>query len=220
MKPPYVRYSNDELEDRYNEFMSVLKKLVSPERYELLEHMYSEDELGGSLVLSPASGRPHFHAAYQGGYIDHILNVVKFSRKLAKVYKSLGGTINFTSEELAMAAFHHDLGKLGTPDEMYYMINDSKWHIENRNEYFKHNPELEFMPVTDRAFFTLQKYGITLTENEMIGIRLTDGMYEEGNSLYLCKFGEDQQLRRTIPYILHWADHMAATIERESEFTV
>jgi hypothetical protein len=214
----YERYTDDQLNERYDVFMKVMRKFTSPERFSLLEVMYSEENLGPSLIMSPASSRPYFHNAYVGGYMDHILHVVKVSLKLAKMYESLGGTLNFTKDELAFSAFHHDLGKLGTVDEPYYILNDSKWHIENRKEYFKPNPNLEFVQITDRSFFLLQQFGISITENEFMGIRLADGMYEEPNKSYLVRFEEDRHVRRTISNILHWADHMATTIEKESDY--
>jgi hypothetical protein len=39
--------------------------------------MYSEEEFGRELVVAPASGKLHFHSAYIGGYIDHVMNVCR-----------------------------------------------------------------------------------------------------------------------------------------------
>ena len=150
--------------------------------------------------------------------MDHILHVDRVALRMAAMYKKLGGTMNFTKKELRFVAFHHDLGKLGEPDAPFYVINHSKWHIENRKEYFKINPDLEFVSVTDRTFFMLQKYGIDITPNEFFGIRLADGIYEESNKEYMIRFEEDRHVRRTIADIIHWADHMATTIEKESDF--
>lgn len=211
-------YGGDELIAKYDEFMALLKKVTTPSRYETLEWMYSEDELGPNLVTSPASSRPYFHNAYRGGYMDHVMNVVKASMKVMKLFESMGGVINFTKEELVFAAFHHDLGKLGTPEHPYYIRQDSDWHVKERKEYFKANPELEFMSITDRSLHTLQRYGIKLTDNEYMAIRLADGMYEDPNKTYFVKFEEDRQLRRNIVDVLHWADHMATKVERQSDF--
>ena len=80
-------------------------------------------------------------------------------------------------------------------------------------EIFTHNPKCEYMSVTDRAFFLLQHYNIPISKKEFIGIRLTDGMYEEANKSYLVAYKSEFQLRSTIQYILHQADMMAAQIE-------
>ena len=40
--------------------------------------MYSMDELGANLMLSQckiSSGNKFYHNSYEGGYIDHVINV-------------------------------------------------------------------------------------------------------------------------------------------------
>ena len=69
------------------------------------------------------------------------------------------------------------------------------------------------MTVTDRAIFLLQHFGIVLTPNEYIGLRLTDGLYEEANKTYYMNWSKDNTLRTNIAYILHQADMMATHIE-------
>jgi hypothetical protein len=54
---------------------------------EQLLHMYSENELGIELTIAPASGKLHFHSAYVGGYIDHVMNVCKNSMCMMKHFK-------------------------------------------------------------------------------------------------------------------------------------
>lgn len=177
--------------------------------------MYSEDELGGNLMLSPASGNKGFHNAYDGGYIDHIFNVCKNALKVKELFVSAGGKIDFTDEELLFAALHHDLGKLGIKGELHYVPNDSKWHIENRGEYYKRNENITFMSITDRTFFTLNHYGITYNEKEYFGIKLTDGMFDEDNEKYYKTFDLSKSLKYTIQYVLHWADYMSTIVERQ-----
>jgi len=80
-------------------------------------------------------------------------------------------------------------------------------------EIFKHNEKCEYMSVTDRVFFLLQHYNIPITKKEFIGIRLTDGMYEEANKSYYIAYKSEFQLRSTIQFILHQADMMASQIE-------
>lgn len=211
-------YTIEELQQNYNNFLEAVKRTFDGERLEKLLHMYSEDELGENLMVSPASGNVNYHNAYDGGYIDHIMNVVKNSLKVKELYKSIGGVINFTDEELLFSAFHHDLGKLGDKGEVHYLPNDSEWHIKNRGEYYMSNPELSYLTHTDRTFFLLNKYGIQYTENEYFGIKLTDGMYDEDNVKYYKVFNPDNYLQSNIQYILHWADHMSTCKERDDFF--
>ena len=93
-------YSAEDLQKNYDRFIEALSKVFSGERLEKLLFMYSEDELGGNLMLSPASGNKGFHNAYDGGYIDHIFNVCKNAIKVKELFVSAGGKIDFTDDEL------------------------------------------------------------------------------------------------------------------------
>ncbi len=210
------KYTDEKLEQNYNNFLGAIKKTFSGERLEKLLYMYSMDELGANLMLSPASGNKSYHNAYEGGYIDHVTNVVKNSLRIMKLYQEAGGIIDFTQEELLFAAFHHDLGKLGTKGKLHYVANDSEWHIKNRGEFYKGNSENTYMSITDRTFFTLNEYGIKYNENEYFGIKLTDGMYDEDNVKYYKVHDTSKYLKTNIQFILHWADHMSTTIERDN----
>jgi hypothetical protein len=211
-------YTEEQLQANYEKFITALKKVFSGERLEKLLHMYSEGELGMELTLAPASGKLHFHSAYVGGYIDHVMNVAKNSYKLKKVYEEGGFKADFTDEELFFAAFHHDLGKLGVPGKPQYLPQESEWHRKNQNSIFTHNGELHYMDVTHRAIWLLNQYGITYTEKEMLGIMLADGLYNEATKPYFISYKEEFRLKTDLPYILHWADHMSCRQEnREYE---
>lgn len=211
------RYSEKELEENYNKFLQAIKKSFSGERLEKLLHMYSMDELGANLMLSPASGNQFYHNSYEGGYIDHVMNVARNSLRMMKLYKEAGGIIDFEQEELLFCAFHHDLGKLGVKDSLHYISNDSEWHIKNRGDNYKRNEDNAFMSITDRTFFTLQDYGIKYNENEYFGIKLTDGIFDDDNVKYYKTYDKSKYLKTNIQFILHWADWMSTTIERDQE---
>jgi hypothetical protein len=207
--------SEAELRQNYEKFMQIVKKYFTGERLEKLLSMYSENELGGNLTVSPASGNGGYHNCYPGGYIDHIFNVCKNALKVKAMFVELGGRPDFTDEELIFCALHHDLGKLGTKNNMHYIPNDSDWHIKNKGDFYKRNTTDCYMTITDRTFFTLQDYGIRISEAEYFGIKLTDGMYDEDNIKYLKVFDVNKRMRFKIPYVLHWADHMSTVIESQ-----
>jgi hypothetical protein len=175
--------------------------------------MYSEEELGMELTVAPASGRLHFHSAYVGGYIDHVMNVCKNAIGQMTQFKNNGGTIDFEVEELLFAALHHDLGKLGDGNHPYYVPNPSDWHVKNQGAIFTQNGELHYMDVTHRAIWLLQKYGISFTQKEMLGIMLADGLYNEASKKYFISYSEEFSLKTELPYLIHWADHMSCRIE-------
>ena len=207
------KYTAEELQQNYDKFIAALKKVFSGERLEKLLHMYSDEELGLELAIAPASGKLHFHNAYAGGYIDHILNVARNAHNIKKLYVDGGGFVNFTDEEMFFAAFHHDLGKLGNGEEPYYIVQSSEWHRKNKNEMYTHNPKLQYFDVTDRSFYLLQKYGVEYNEKEQLGIMLADGLYNEATKKYWISYNQDFQLRTDLPYIIHTADLLASRQE-------
>lgn len=211
------RYNEVQLEENYNKFLEAIKKSFNGERLDKILHMYSMDELGANLMLSPASGNQFYHNSYEGGYIDHVMNVARNSLRMMKLYQEAGGIIDFTQEELLFAAFHHDLGKLGIKGEMNYAPNHSDWHVKNRGDRYKRNEAITYMSITDRTFFTLQEYGIKYNENEYFGIKLTDGIFDDDNIKYYKTFDKSKYLKTNIQFILHWADWMSTTIERDQE---
>ena len=210
-------YTEEQIEANYNKFIESIKKVFSGERLEKLLHMYSPEELGTELAVAPASAKLHYHSAYPGGYIDHVLNVARNAYKMKKMFVDGGGVVNFTDEELFFAAFHHDLGKLGDGAEPYYIPQTSEWHIKNHNEYYTRNPKLQYFDVTDRALWLLNQYGIKYTQKEQLGIMLADGLYNEATKKYLVSYNEDFNPKTHLPMIIHWADHMSTTIE-QSEY--
>jgi len=94
----------------------------------------------------------------------------------------------------------------------YYIPNDSKWHIE-RGQIYKINGALTYMKVPDRSLFTLQEFGIKVTENEYLAIKLHDGLYGKGNESYFMAGQPEFALKNDMPVLLHHADHMATLIE-------
>jgi hypothetical protein len=211
-----MKKTEADLKANYEKFIAIVNKYFTGERLQKLLFMYSDDELGGNLMVSPASGNKNYHNAYEGGYIDHIFNVCKNAIKMKELFVLQGGTIDFTDEELIFVALHHDLGKLGTKAELHYAPNDSKWHVENKGELYKRNEKNSFMAITDRTLFTLSQYGITINENEYFGIKLTDGLYDEDNQKYYKVYDTSKYLKSNIQYIMHWADHMSTIIERQN----
>jgi hypothetical protein len=207
-------YNEKELFANYEKFLKHLEKFFSGERLEKLKHLYSENEYGYRAIMAPASAKEHYHNAYAGGYLDHIMNVLTTSFGVKKLYEARGGTIDFTDEELAFATIHHDLGKLGDKEQgEYYLIQESEWHKKNKGEVYKFNPNLQYMDVTDRALFILQQYQIPCTWKETLAIKLSDGLYHEANSSYLMSYNPDHELKTNLPRIVHVADYISCRCE-------
>lgn len=210
-----MKLSAEEIQANYEQFVNIVESVTEGERLERIKAML--EDLGEMMALAPASGKNWYHGAYPGGYLVHVLNVVKASVKATKLFASLGGNVDFTQEEIVFAALFHDLGKVGDNNESTYVPQESDWHRKNQGSMYINNPKLDFMLVPDRSLYLLQKYGITLSQKEYLAIKLHDGLYEETNKPYLISFNPDSKLKTNIVTVLHVADHLAATAELDQE---
>ena len=201
----------EQIAKNWEQLRSLINNTFEGERKEKLNKMY--DHFEDRMCMAPASGKEQYHYAHVGGYVEHVLHVVDCALKITNLWAAEGATINFTTEEVIFAAMHHDLGKVGDMDKDYYVPQESEWHRKNRGEIFTHNGELQYMTVTDRAIYLLNQFQVPMTENEYVGLRLTDGLYEEANKSYYISYNPDWALKSNIAYILHQADLMATKIE-------
>ena len=201
----------EQIAKNWEQLRSLINNTFEGERLEKLNKMY--DHFEDRMCMAPASGKEQYHYAHVGGYVEHVLHVIDCALKITNLWAAEGATINFTTEEVIFAAMHHDLGKVGDMDKDYYVPQESEWHRKNRGEIFTHNGELQYMTVTDRAIYLLNQCQIPMTENEYVGLRLTDGLYEEANKSYYISYNPDWALKSNIAYVLHQADLMATKIE-------
>ena len=201
----------EQIQENWQQLRDLITETFEGERLEKLNEMY--DYFEDRMIIAPASGKEHYHNAHVGGYVEHVLHVTDCAVQLKRVWEDNNATINFSDDELIFAAIHHDLGKVGDMNNDYYVPQESEWHRKNKGEIFTHNDDLQYMTVTDRAIFLLNQFGLVMSENEYIGLRLTDGLYEEANKSYYISYNPAWQLKSNIAYILHQADSMATHIE-------
>jgi len=186
----------------------------SPERKKGLVEMY--EFFQDRMMFMPASSFEHYHNCFTGGYVDHVLRVMDCAEAVYNNWQALGSNCNgYTYEELMFAALNHDLGKVGTQEFEMYRPNPSDWHRKNQGKIYEINPDIPFMSVPDRSLLLLQEFGIKFSQNEMMGIKLHDGMYDDANKPYFVAFRPESRMRTNLPIILHHADHMASQIEYE-----
>lgn len=203
--------SPEQMAENLAKFYSMIDKYISGTRKDKLLEMYKDIE--ETLATSPASTKISHHNAFAGGYLDHVIRVTEAALVFEKVWDKFGQNKNYTTEELAFSALNHDLGKLGTNEQPVYIPNQSQWHRENQGLMFNYNPAITHMRIAERSLFVLQSYGIQVSENEFLAIRLHDGLYEEANKQYYITYNKDTELRSNIAYILHQADLMSSKIE-------
>lgn len=209
-----IQATAEQLREIYDLHLKIIDKFIT-DRKDKVHAML--DALGENYVLSPASGKTWYHGAYPGGYLVHVNTVVRLALEQKKLFEKLGGTIDFTDEELVFAALFHDLGKLGDGEKANYIPQTSDWARNNKQELYISNPELDFMLVPDRSLFILQKFGIPVDQKEYLGIKLHDGMFEESNKAYYVSFNPNSKLKTNLVPILHAADYLASKIEFDLE---
>lgn len=205
-----------DIEKQWDELMGYIETWVAPDRRDAMEQLY--ELLSDKICTAPASGNSSYHNCFPGGYIDHVNRVVRCALMLYDIWTENGAIVGeYSKAELVFAAINHDLGKVGTETEDYYIPNDSKWHVD-RGQIYKINTNLTFMKVPDRSLFMLQRFNIPVTETEYLAIKLHDGMYAKGNESYLMT-NSDMSLKNNMPILLHHADHMASQIEEANRHT-
>lgn len=202
-----------DLLDNYEKLVTFIEDSFDGERKEKLMWLY--EKLSDRIATAPASMKKQYHNAYPGGYVAHVLNVIKAAEKVYKVWEEMGAEFNFTIAELRFAALNHDLGKIGTKTDEYYILCQEEWMRKKGQEYVM-NPNIQYMKVAERSLMILQQNQISVTENEYLAIKLHDGLYEDANKAYYISYSEDMQLKTTLPYILHQADLMCAKIEGQA----
>ena len=209
-----MKLTSNQIQENWDKLIKLIENTFTGERKEKLLKMYNHFQ--DRMMMAPASGQEHFHLCTPGGYVQHILNIVKYSLEFYKIWKDNGAIVDdYTVEELIFAALHHDLGKVGDLEQDNYLPNPSEWHRKNQGKIYTNNPDLKFMTPPDRGIWILNQYGISMTQNEYIGIKLTDGMYDEGNIQYLKSYAPEKKLKSNMQHILHQADMTTTRIEYE-----
>jgi len=207
----------EQIQANWVDLMEYIEEYIPSPRKEKLLEFY--DQYSERLMLMPAAHKKEYHNAFPGGYVEHVLRVIRCALKQAELWESEGCDMStFTVEELVFSALNHDLGKMGDENEDSYIPQTDKWRQEKLGEDYMFNTKVPFSSVPDRGLFMLQSHGIQYTFNEMIAIQTHDGLYDEGNKKYLMAFMPEQKPRTSLPFILHQADLMAARIEFEREW--
>ena len=195
----------------YEKHLKIIETYISPERVVKIKAML--DHIGEPYVMSPASGKSWHHNAFAGGYIDHVNRVVQYAIKQSALYAEMGGDVDYTQEELVFSAIFHDLGKIGDGDKHNYIPQTDKWRQDKLSEMYTFNPDLQFMLIPDRSLFILQKFGIKVNQNEFLGIRCHDGVFDKANEAYFFSHVESSRQKTSIISVLHTADFLASKVE-------
>lgn len=206
----------EQIQTNWNHFTNTIQQYISGERGVKLLEFYKKHE--ERFVMMPAAHKSQYHNCFPGGYIDHVNRVVSAALRFDAVWREFGMVDTYTTEELVFSAINHDLGKFGTEEQEAYIEQTDQWRRDKLNETYMFNDRLDYMTVPDRGLHLLYSLGITPTKNEMLAIKLHDGLYDETNKPYLMSFSPETKPRTSLVYVLHQADLMAARVEFEREW--
>jgi hypothetical protein len=200
----------EQIDKNYNKHLKIIDTYITDRKEAVLAMVKSMEE---AYVLSPASGKTWYHSAFAGGYVDHVNRVVQYAVKQSSLYQEMGGTVDYTEEELVFSALFHDLGKLGDGNAPNYLPQTDKWRQDKLSEMYTNNPDLDFMLVPDRSLYLLQKYGVKVTQKEFLAIRCHDGVFDDANKAYFFSYQESSRQKTSIISVLHTADFLASKVE-------
>lgn len=118
--------------------------------------------LGEAFIKAPCTSSESFYNAYDGGLIQHILNVTKHA---IAVNSALPESKQVATEPLIRVCLIHQIGKTSM-----FVEQTSKWYRENRGEMYTWNEEVLSLGTAERSVFYALKSGIALTEDEVYAI--------------------------------------------------
>lgn len=200
----------NQISENYQKHLKIVDHYISDRKDKVIELITS---FGDNYVMSPASGKSWHHNAFPGGYVDHVNRVVQYAIKQTKMYEEMGGTVDYTEEEIVFAALFHDLGKLGDGEQENYIQQTDQWRRDKLFENYTYNPDLDFMLVPDRSLYILQNNGIPVNKKEFLAIRLHDGVFDKANEAYFYSNMPSSRMKTSIVNVLHSADFLASKVE-------
>lgn len=130
------------------------------------------------FYIAPASSK--FHGNYDGGLAEHSLNVYIQAMYIKKVQQKIRPDIinNINDNSIILCSILHDICKIG------YYKKVKKWRKDPNNkweEYETYDSDSKSMPLGhgEKSVIMLLKWGLELTEEEMLAIRWHMGAFDK-----------------------------------------
>ncbi len=133
----------------------LLEKIDSPNR-EKLQNIHRENE----KLFSEAKGSKTKHQAWQGGYIDHITDVMNLACLLYDSLNSVWRRVSFSLSDALLILYLHDIEK---PWKQKGLFNLESNGIKNEEQIKEFKRQI------------LEKYEITLTEEQTNALNYVEG---------------------------------------------
>ena len=203
--------NQEQMDNNWTELMSIIDKHFEGEQKENILKLHSDFE--DEYKTAPASGRPNYHNCFKGGYLDHVLHVIKNSLMIKKQYEGNGVKVIHSDSDVVLAAMFHDLGKLGDGTQPYYKYQSDDWRRKKLNEWYTHNKDLDYMTVHDRALWILAKYHIDVNPHVYKAILCADGLFDPAAETYFRAYNDT---RHVLGSIIHFGDWLSTICEKQN----
>ena len=203
--------NQEQMDNNWKELMSIIDEHFEGEQKENILKLHSDFE--DEYKTAPASGRPNYHNCFKGGYLDHILHVIKNSLTIKRQYESNGVKVIHSDSDVVLAAMFHDLGKLGDGTQPYYKYQSDDWRRKKLKEWYTHNKDLDFMTVHDRALWILSKYNVDLNQHVYKAILCADGLFDPAAETYFRSYVDS---RHILASIVHFGDWLSTISEKQT----
>lgn len=138
--------------------------------------------LGQDFIKAPATSMQHFHNAFEGGLIDHLLKVASYA---IKINNTLPEDEKVNQESLLKVCLLHGVGKA-----KLYKPCTSEWHRKNQGKMYEFNDDLVSMRVGERSVYYILSHGIKLSEEEFTAIVFFDKVDDKMSEYHNTMLGE------------------------------
>jgi hypothetical protein len=167
-------YDVEQLKKSWERFCQLTKKIDDPCIDKMIE------TLSERMLMCPNASRDADPGCYPGGLVQVCLETALHMRQLEG---SFGDELD--PRAVLKVALLHDLGKIGSLQDNYFVEQESDWHKEKLGQYYKFNEKIQKMSPSHRTLCLLQHFGVKLNEEEWLAIQLSNGSYFEENRFYV-----------------------------------
>jgi hypothetical protein len=155
----------------------------------------AEIEIINRYLQSPASSQ--YHDCYPGGLLVHSINVTLKMLNDREWYPE-----SVTPDKIIIVGLFHDIGKIGTRDENFYLPTEG-------GTYFYNDKISRTLPHAARSLATLQELKFKLEDDEFQAILYHNGMYvSSGRDISNHEYPLTLILHHADMYVSHIFDRM------------
>lgn len=145
-------------------FVELYKSKITREGADkLLEYLLSPSS---DFFTAPASAR--FHSSYEGGLLDHSLNVYDCLKSYLETDRAKEFGFSYTDESIAIVSLLHDLCKVGVYKKGFRNVKDEKG-VWQRVDTFEFDDQLPYGH-GEKSVYIISGY-MRLTREEAFAIR-------------------------------------------------